>query len=325
MAARPHLAPVLRLRLARSVLAAAFAWGCAAVAVDPESARLAPQLPIADLHFHPDPPVSTAEARDRMDRNGVRWAGGGVINAERSLWELYARDLGPRFIPFSGQSELNRVYREGGIAAMEDADHPAIRGLLAAAEDDLRTGRAKGIGTIFANNTRGHPDPGFRRKARTDAPSIRLLYAVAAKYEAVVMMQMVPDADSVEGFERLLASDRRAKVLWTQCGTDSTPDEVRPLFRRHPNLYCELSWRYPPVVPPHLAFRNIFDERGPKPAWLELIEEFPDRFLIGNDAHVRSQYDRATEVVRTGLLPYLRPATARMVAYENAQRLFGLK
>ncbi|MEK7246044.1 MAG: amidohydrolase family protein, partial [Pseudomonadota bacterium] len=243
----------------------------------------------------------------------------------RPLWERYARDLGPRFIPFTGQSELNRIYRHGGIAAMEDATSPEIQEFLKEAEEDLKLGRAKGIGTIFANNSRGHPDPGFRRKARTDAPSIRLLYGLAAKYDAVVMMQMVPDPDSVEGFERLLASDRRAKILWTQCGTDTAPGEVRPLMQRHPNLYCELSWRYPPVVPPHLAFRNIFDETGPKPEWLELIEEFPDRFLVGNDAHIRSQYDRATEVVRTGLLPYLKPATARMVAYENAERLFKLK
>ena len=306
-------------------MAVAALLGCETVAIDPESARLAPDLPLADLHFHPDPPMSSQEARDRMDKNGVRWAGGGVINADRPLWERYARELGPRFIPFTGQSELNRIYRRGGIAAMEDATNPEFQEFLKVAEEDLKGGRAKGIGTIFANNSRGHPDPGFRRKARTDAPSIRLLYGLAAKYDAVVMLQMVPDPDSVAGFERLLASDRRARILWSQCGTDAAPGEVRPLMRRHPNLHCELSWRYPPVVPPQLAFRNIFDETGPKPEWLELIEEFPDRFLVGNDAHIRSQYDRATEVVRTGLLPYLKPATARMVAYANAERLVKLK
>jgi len=47
--------------------------------------------------------------------------------------------------------------------------------------------------------------------------------------------------------------------------------------------------------------------------------------MIGTDANSRSEYDGAIKAVREGLLPYLRPATARKVAHENAQQLFGLK
>jgi len=36
-------------------------------------------------------------------------------------------------------------------------------------------------------------------------------------------------------------------------------------------------------------------------------------------------HDGAIRVVRTGLLPHVRPTMAQKVAYENAQRLFGLK
>ena len=105
---------------------------------------------------------------------------------------------------------------------------------------------------------------------------------------------------------------------------DSDASDIRPLLKRHPNLFCELSFRYPPVVSPRWSHVNVFDRSGPLPAWLSLIEAFPDRFMIGTDAHDETEYDGAIAMVRRGLLPYLRPATARMVAHENAQRLFGL-
>jgi len=56
-----------------------------------------------------------------------------------------------------------------------------------------------------------------------------------------------------------------------------------------------------------------------------LIEDFPDRFLIGTDAHSDQQYRKYVKVVRSGLLSNLSPSAARKVAHENAQYLFGLQ
>jgi hypothetical protein len=99
-------------------------------------------------------------------------------------------------------------------------------------------------------------------------------------------------------------------------------------LQRNPNLFCEISVRYPPVLKRSWGSyddRKIFDSKGVKSDWLKLIEDYPDRFMIGTDTDSGSVYDEAIKTVRGGLLPYLRPATARMVAHENAQRLFGLK
>ena len=320
-----------------AVLAATFLLAAyQTVPVNPESAKIASDIPIADLHMHPHPKVSAAEARDRMDRNGVRWAGAGAAGvkrgARRATWVSYSKKLGDRFIAFAGQTELNIIFKDGGIDAMLDANNPGIQKLYAATEKDLKAGRIKGIGEIYINN-RGWKSgrdrkKGFRRKGRTDAPSMRLFYALIAKYDGFLTFHMHADSDSVEQLERLLASDRRGRILWNHCGRDATATEVRPLLARNPNLFCELSKRSSPPLKrkhPSYAKGKIFDSKGVNSDWLELIEDFPDRFMIGTDVRSRSEYDGAIETVRRGLLPYLRPATARKVAYENAQRLFGLK
>ncbi|MDP6788799.1 MAG: hypothetical protein QGI13_16955 [Rhodospirillales bacterium] len=161
------------------VVAAFILLGFKPLEINPESARIAPELPLADLHFHPQSTISPTQARDWMDRNGVRWIGGGakawkmeVLALGRAMWTTYARDLGDRFIPIGGMTELNVAYRLGGIAAMEDADDPVIKDLLRHSAEDLKAGRIKAVGTVFINNSRSHTNPAFRRKAdRVPSPS----------------------------------------------------------------------------------------------------------------------------------------------------------
>jgi hypothetical protein len=304
--------------------------GCGVAAkVNPDSAKLAVELPIADLHCHPSLDLSPSDAKKWMDENGVRWAGAGVRRGDASTWRDYSKELGNRFIAFAGQTELNRAYFEGGVAAMEDAKNPIVSALLTQVEEDLKAGRIQGVGEIFVNNSNSSLNPAFRRKVRADAPSIRLLYQVVAKYGAFLTFHMEADSDNIAEMERLLASDRKGRILWNHCGVNSTADQVRPLLARHANLFCELSFRHPPALEDRTAqrqpTRKIFDPRGPDADWLKLIEDFPDRFLIGTDVESPVGYGEAIRVVRIGLLAYLLPSTARKVAYENAQRLFGLK
>ena len=303
--------------------------GCAPAKVNPEAVKLAQELPIADLHLHPRHDIPPTEIKDRMDANGVRWAGAGTIG-ERSVTLAHSNALGERFIAFAGQGELNRAYFDGGVGGTEDVNNAAVQNLLQSAEEDLRAGRIKGIGEIFVNNSRSNPNPSFRRKFRADAPSMRALYQLVAKYSGFLTFHMESDSDSVGQLERLLESDRKGRILLNHCGVGASAAQVRPLFEMHPNVFCELSGRYPPVLSSQainrFPEREIFNNwRGPDAGWLQLIEGHPDRFMIGTDANSRSEYDGAIKAVREGLLPYLRPATARKVAYENAQRLFGLK
>ena len=178
------------------VAAAVVVSSCQTTKVNPETAKIAVRLPIADLHMHPVRGLTADAAKDRMDRNNVRWAGAGVKKGGGSrVWREHANELGARFIAFAGQSELNKVYRSGGIAAMEDAGNAGIQALARAAERDLKKGRIKGIGEIFINNSR-HPDSEFRRKGRTDAPSMRMLFDLVARYDGFLTLHMQTHSDS---------------------------------------------------------------------------------------------------------------------------------
>tara|TARA_B100000315_G_scaffold256791_1_gene303622 strand:- start:3226 stop:4179 length:954 start_codon:yes stop_codon:yes gene_type:complete len=297
-----------------------------AAEINPESAKIAKDVPIADLHLHPDPQFPAVDVIKWMDRNGVRWAGAGAKRGRRKPWEQYAAHFGNRFIAFGGQSELNIIYLKQGIKAMHDAENADIKRLFTAAESDLKAGRINGIGEIFANNNtrRGK----FGRKGKTDSAAMRLFFNLVAQYDGFLTIHMNEDHDSVEQLQALVASNRKGRVLWNHCGSSSEAESIGRLLKNNPNLYCEISFRYPPVLNPNwrnYSDRKIFDEDGVEEDWLKLIEELPDRFLVGTDSHNEEEYDGAIKTVRSGLLPYLRPATAKMVAFENAKKLFDLK
>ena len=55
------------------------------------------------------------------------------------------------------------------------------------------------------------------------------------------------------------------------------------------------------------------------------MEDHSDRFMIGTDADSGDVFEAKIDTVRNGLLPYLKPDTARKIAYQNAQRLFDLR
>ena len=296
----------------------------AALSIYASSPVLAEDLPIADLHLHAVAKISPADIKRRMDRNGVRWAGLGVRNeGSRQIWGAYSKELGDRWIAFAGQSEMTEIYKADGVSGMENAENPAFKVFLAEVEEDLKAGRVKGIGEIFVNNR--HSKKWSHHKAKADAPSIRALFNLAAEYGVVLAFHMEGDKDSLAQLGRLLNSNRSGSVILNHCGVQASASKIRSLMEQHPNVYCEFAGRYPPKWQPKRFHTKIFDADRMEPEWQKLIEDYPDRFMIGTDIKKDAYYDEAIKVVRKGLLGHLSPDTARMVAYENAQRLFDLK
>ena len=294
--------------------------------VNAESAKFSTSIPIADFHFHPGGGAgfSPSGAIELMNDTGVKWAGSGVSGGRGvsgRLWEQYSNQMGDRFIPFAGQKEFNYAFLKGGTSAMLNPYNPIISKFLQQIENDLETGKVKGVGELFINNMNSNSNPRMRRKVELDAPIFRDLYQLLAKHNAFLTIHMEAHPDSVEQMENLLSSDRNGRILWNHCGSTTSSGAVRTLLASNSNLFCELSFRFMHKK----ASRNIFLENWIDSGWLELIEDFPDRFLIGTDAHSDQQYRKYVKVVRSGLLSNLSPSAARKVAHENAQYLFGLQ
>jgi len=134
---------------------------------------------------------------------------------------------------------------------------------------------------------------------------------------------------NIRAFETLLSHNAKAKIIWAHvgwCNTGArTPALCRELFMRHPNLY--MSFKLSPESLPEL--RPISSDRKTiRPEWLRLIQDFPERFVIGTDQFYSPPGSRQigpqkTEATRLfmNLLP---PDLARRVGLENPKSLFNL-
>jgi hypothetical protein len=144
-------------------------------------------------------------------------------------------------------------------------------------------------------------------------------------------------AANIAGFERLLAHNRKAKIVWAHAGSDMlghwTADLSRKMLQKHPNLFMSL--RMGGGVP-----RNrVLDGGGEiKPQWLALFRDFPDRFVIGSDQffvspNIRGSgpgtvFGQRAQRIREGsktLLSRLPPDLRQKIGYENAVNLYKPK
>ncbi|MBV9358777.1 MAG: amidohydrolase family protein, partial [Chloroflexi bacterium] len=104
-------------------------------------------------------------------------------------------------------------------------------------------------------------------------------------------------------------------IVWCHAGISRRlvvptliPD-VRRLLSHYPKLHVDLSW---------VLFDQYLVVNGaPSEDWLALIEEFPDRFMVGSDVVGSVSTYVATITRYYVLLDALKPATAEKVARTN--------
>lgn len=215
------------------------------------------------------------------------------------------------------------------------------------AEEIIKAG-AVGFGEMTALHlsfVAGHPF----EEAPPDHPLFLLLADIAARRDVPIDLHMkavVQDAplpggfssppnpktlrENIIVFERLLAHNRGARIVWVHIGWDNTRqmtvDLLRRLLKAHSNLY--MSIKIDQVSPARsLPENNPLNSFGRlRPEWLKLIGSFPDRFVIGTDSFYG--FLRQVEVATQGplaLLAQLPPDLVRMVGYENVVRIYRLQ
>ncbi len=138
---------------------------------------------------------------------------------------------------------------------------------------------------------------------------------------------------NIAAFERLLAHNRRANIIWVHLGWDNTEKRTfaltRTLLAENPNLY--MSIRIASGMQERKVAKPTFplDEKGRlKDQWLTLFQEFPDRFLIGSDEIIKpsNNHPSAGSIRSTvSMLKQLPEKLRRQIGYENAYRIYKLK
>ena len=184
----------------------------------------------------------------------------------------------------------------------------------------------RGIGELMSRHddltafTYGEPP-------RADHPALMRVYELAARHNLPVLIHhnitSVNRQDPIylPELEHAVAANPATTFIWAHIGISrrltvpTLAEELSRLLATYPNLYVDISWL---VYPDYIAADDAALDK-----WAGVIEEFPNRVLVGSDkvghwhdytATIR-QYDR--------LLNHLSPETAAQVAGGNLLRLLG--
>jgi predicted TIM-barrel fold metal-dependent hydrolase len=256
-----------------------------------------------------------------------------------------------RFAFLGGGGSLNPMIQ----ATPPDAVDDRVRRRFETQASDILKQGAAGFGEITAHHlsaTTGHP----YESTPADHPLLLLLADLAARHGTVIDFHFDVVAEDMKtpewlasppnpaafranlaAFERLLAHNRDARIVWAHAGSDQlghwTVELSRRLLAAHPNLFMSL--RMGPGRAPQNHPLTMPGEL--KPEWLRLLQDFPDRFVLGSDQFILSPGTRGSgpgltfaqraPLIRQRtrmLLEALPPDLARKIGHENAIRLYKL-
>jgi predicted TIM-barrel fold metal-dependent hydrolase len=143
---------------------------------------------------------------------------------------------------------------------------------------------------------------------------------------------------NIPAFERLLAHNKKAKIVWQHIGWDNTGYMTIELLRRlltaHPNLYLALrvEERQYDMTGRPIPNRIVDENRRIRPEWLKFISNFPDRFMIGTDnffgAAIYGPGGQAlpqTMKETWSVVDQLPPELAKKVGRGNAARVYNIE
>lgn len=204
---------------------------------------------------------------------------------------------------------------------------------------------AVGFGELAAEHLSLRSDHPYMH-APPDHPLFLLLADIAASHdmpidihmEAIPMdLPLLPGLKSppnpkiiktnIKALERLLIHNRKAKVIWAHAGWDNTGFRtiklMRGMFERHPNLYMSLK-----INKRHEKERSkkstfpLDSNRNVKQEWLDLLNDYSDRFYIGSDLKFGKPGKPRTAVMT--FLNGLPQELAYKITYETPRRLFKI-
>ena len=288
-----------------------------------------------DVHFHLIADKGDLESFDEAARAALQ-----IMDAERirtivvmspprprenfdieSLADIVKKH-GPRIVMFGGGGSLNPMLQEAGQSP--EVTEGIRRRFEETAQRIIASG-AKGFGEITAHHMSLSPSHGYESvPADVEKPP-----SLSSPRNPAVLKA------NLGGFERLLAHNRKAKILWAHAGADPvgyfTPRLVRELLGRHSNLALSIR----PTAP--FPGSMVHPKGAINDDWIALLRDFPDRFVIGSDSFVVAKaytgaeapriFEQRSEIQRRGirrLLSHLPADLARRIGYENAERLYRL-
>ena len=204
-------------------------------------------------------------------------------------WRDFADALGQhpgKFAFLGGGGTLNPIILDNARrTSIEDQTRAEFTRLA----QEIIAGGASGFGEMAAHHMSAMPGHPYE-SVPPDHPLFLLLADIAARHDVVIDLHLdlvVSDMPlppgfrsphnpptlvaNLAGFERLLARERAAKIVWAHAGSDLlgnlTASRARELLTKHPNLYMSLRMPGQPVpgAPPQLPGQPGMPQGGMMP------------------------------------------------------------
>ncbi|MBP1775435.1 MAG: amidohydrolase [candidate division NC10 bacterium] len=250
----------------------------------------AQDLPVFDAHIHYSQPDWSSYSPDAIlalfDKTGVRWA---IVSSTPDDGTLRLYEKAPDRI-----APVLRPYRTRADMGTWTTDVSVVPYV----QERLKRGIYKGLGEFHLS------------AAQASDPVVKELAALGAQHG----LFLYAHTDGA-GIAELLRLYPGVRWLWAHAGLGEPFEVVARVADRHPGLMIELSLKS------EVASNGKLD-----PRWKDLFLRHPDRFMVGTDTWVTSQWDRFAQV-QAGLrawLGQLPREVAEKIAYRNAQKLVGL-
>jgi len=249
----------------------------------------AQELPVFDAHIHYSQPDWSSYSPEAilalLDNTGVRWA---VVSStpDDGTLRLYEKAPG-RIAP------VLRPYRTRADMGTWTTDASVV----AYVQERLKRGVYKGLGEFHLS------------AAQAKDPVVRELAVLGARHD--LFLYAHTDAAGIQELLRLYPGVR---WLWAHAGLGEPFEVVARVIDRHPALMSELSLKS------EVAAGGTLD-----PRWKDLFLRRPDRFLVGADTWVTSQWDHFAQI-QTGVRAWLGQLprdVAEQIAYRNARKFVG--
>ncbi len=198
---------------------------------------------------------------------------------------------------------------------------------------DLNSGIYTGVGEFGLYHFNKSGRQAIIRYPPNFEPFVKAVDLIAREGYWILLHAETVDPDGVSyedkffrGIELLYKRNPNLKLIIAHTST-TNPDNVRRMLLRYPNLMIEFkivkrlkNWWY--TEPVNNSKRELHED------WAKLFEAMPERFMVGtDDKFFRRKMDAEKYKKRNGrmrkVLGTLNPKAAKMIAYENAKRLFG--
>jgi hypothetical protein len=140
---------------------------------------------------------------------------------------------------------------------------------------------------------------------------------------------------TIPAFERLLAHNRNARIVWQHIGWDNTgdmtPELVDRLMSTHPNLYIALrveNRSHQVGNGPPMPNRLVDTSGRFKVEWLALVKKYQDRVVIGSDEFtfpVQRWRPNQSFAETWSLMEQLPQPLAKKLGSDNPRRIYNLQ